>query len=97
MKSLVIDKKGDKMALGKRRAKQQDLFVTSDALQNAPGHSFYDRLGALLLDNEFDQFAEELCAPFYAERGRPSLPPGTYFRLLLLGYFETLASERQIA
>ena len=93
----MIDKKGDKMALGKRRAKQQDLFVTSDALQNAPGHSFYDRLGALLLDNEFDQFAEELCAPFYAERGRPSLPPGTYFRLLLLGYFESLASERQIA
>jgi transposase len=85
------------MALGKREAKQQDLFVTSEALQAAPGHSFYDRLGKLLLSQDFDEFAEEICAPFYAEKGRPSLPPGTYFRLMLLGYFERLCSERQIA
>lgn len=85
------------MALGKRQGKQQDLFIASDSIQAGPGHQFYDQLGKLLIAQNFDQYAEELCASFYAERGRPGLPPGTYFRLILLGYFERLCSERQIA
>lgn len=86
------------MAIGRRRAAQQDLFVSHEHLQQAPGHPFYERLSRLLAEHDFDVFAEKLCAEHYAGNvGRPGLPPGTYFRLLLLGYFENLPSERQIA
>jgi transposase len=46
----------------------------------------------------FDRFAEDQCREFYAKvMGRPSLPPGQYFRLLLVGYFEGIDAERGIA
>jgi transposase len=64
----------------------------------APGHPFYRRLNALLAEHGFDSFAEELCRKFYhQELGRPGIPPGVYFRMLLIGYFEGLDSERGIA
>src|SRR5262249_38279060 len=41
---------------------------------------------------------EDLCRPYYADGvGRPGIPPGTYFRMLLVGYFEGLDSQRAIA
>jgi len=85
------------MAMGKRKDRQGDLFVATDALQG-PGHPFYDAVGRVLDEHGFDAFVEELCAPFYAERrGRPSLPPGIYFRMLFIGYFEGIGSERELA
>ena len=61
-------------------------------------HPFYEKLNRLLAEYGFDEFVETQCRPFYAEKmGRPSLAPGPYFRLLLLGYFEGLDSERGIA
>src|SRR5438552_5220641 len=42
-------------------------------------------------------YVEELCERFYADEGRPGLPPGRYFRVLLIGYFEGLDAERAIA
>jgi len=55
-------------------------------------------LNHLLGEHGFDDFAEAQCASFYAETmGRSSLPPGIYFRLLLIGYFEGIDSERGIA
>ncbi|HEX6014485.1 MAG TPA: transposase, partial [Geminicoccaceae bacterium] len=64
-------------------------------LPRSPGHAFYDRLRAILGGAGFDDFAETRCKPYYAsERGRPSLPPGRYFRMLLVGYFEGIDSER---
>ena len=64
-------------------------------LPRSPGHAFYDRLQAVLVEAGFDGFAEEQCAPYYAsKRGRPSLPPGRYFRMHLVGYFEGIDSER---
>jgi transposase len=64
-------------------------------LPRAPGHVFYDRLQAVLLEAGFDRFTEGECAPYYASRrGRPSLPPGRYFRMHLVGYFEGIDSER---
>ena len=67
-------------------------------LATAPGHPFYERVNDLLDREKFDEFAEAECAQFYADgNGRPSLPPGTYFRLLLIGYFEGIDSERGIA
>ena len=60
-------------------------------------HVFYDRLQAILLKHGFDRFVETLCASFYAEsRGRRSIPPGHYFRMRLVGYFEGIDSERGI-
>lgn len=87
------------MALGRRRSSHQgELFVTSADLPQSPGHAFYDRLNELLAQADFDRFVEDLCRPHYAEQiGRPSLPPGTYFRMLFVGYFEGLDSQRGIA
>lgn len=71
--------------------------MTHAELATAPGHPFYKRLNELLDAEKFDEFAEQECARFYAEKnGRPSLAPGTYFRLLLIGYFEGIDSERGI-
>ncbi len=87
------------MALGKRREEQQQaLFIPTGAMTRSPGHPFYARLNKLLSEAEFDKEIEQLCEPFYAERrGRPSIPPGVYFRMLLVGYFEGIDSQRGIA
>src|SRR5712692_2054384 len=86
------------MAMGKRKSEQAPLWIPTTDLPMAPGHPFYSRLNAILDDAGFDRFVEEQCRAFYAPvMGRPSLPPGRYFRLLLLGYFEGLDSERGIA
>lgn len=86
------------MSLGKQGAVQPDLMVTWVEMPRSPGHAFYDRLNEVLGAAGFDRFAEELCAPFYAPAmGRPSIPPGRYFRMLLVGYFEGIDSERGIA
>src|SRR5918995_5066675 len=85
------------MGTRKQRQRQEELWVTHAELATGPGHPFYARLNELLDQEKFDEFAETECARFYAELGRPSLTPGTYFRLLLIGYFEGIDSERGIA
>src|SRR5262245_719363 len=87
------------MALGKRKGKQQDeLFITADRMPRSPGHVFYQKVNRLLADGGFDRWVEDLCEPFYADgRGRPGIPPGIYFRMLLVGYFEGIGSQRGIA
>ena len=86
------------MAMGKRKSEQAPMWVASADLPVSPGHPFYAKLNAILDDGGFDRFAEAECQQFYAPvMGRPSLPPGRYFRLLLVGYFEGLDSERGIA
>jgi transposase len=87
------------MALGKRQTEQQEaLFLTAAELPKAPGHVFYRKLNRLLAEGGFDAWAEKLCEPYYADgRGRPGIPPGIYFRMLLVGYFEGIGSQRGIA
>ena len=86
------------MGTRKHRQHQEQLWITHTELATAPGHPFYQRVNELLEAEKFDEFAEKECAGFYAEKnGRPSLTPGTYFRLLMVGYFEGLDSERGIA
>ncbi|MGH7348317.1 MAG: transposase, partial [Candidatus Rokuibacteriota bacterium] len=86
------------MAMGKRTSEQAPIWIPTTDLPVSPGHPFYTRLNAILDEAGFDRFAEAQCQAFYAPvMGRPSLPPGRYFRLLLLGYFEGLDSERGIA
>ena len=81
----------------RRRARQKTMWVASADLPQSAGHPFYQRLNHVLDDADFDAFVEHRCARFYAAGvGRPSLAPGRYFRLLLLGYFEGLDSERAI-
>jgi transposase len=84
----------------RRRAseKQADLWIATSDLAKTPGHPFYDRLNQVLAEAGFDGFVEERCEPFYARgKGRPSIPPGTYMRMLLVGFFEGIDSERGIA
>ena len=82
----------------KKRRQQKDLWVATSEMPVPPGHPFYVALEDLLKKHQFDDFVERRCAQFYAPRmGRPSLEPGVYFRLLLVGYFEGLGSERGIA
>jgi transposase len=87
------------MSMGKRkRDRQPAMWVTATNLPTAASHPFYRRLNQLLREHGFDAFVEAQCAGFYAATmGRPSLPPGIYFRLLLIGYFEGIDSERGIA
>src|ERR1700693_5652838 len=86
------------MALGRRGERAQGLWVATTSWPRSAGHPFYTRVNALLAEAEFDRFAEAQCAPHYAEtQGRPSIPPGIYFRMLLVGYFEGIDAQRGIA
>jgi hypothetical protein len=78
------------MSMGKReRDGQATMWVATTDFPAAASHPFYTRLNQLLREHGFDDFAEAQCARFYADTmGRPGLPPGNYFRLLLIGYFE---------
>jgi hypothetical protein len=83
--------------MGMRRRKEsrnQELWIATDKLAGAPGHVFYRKLNQLLAEHGFDRFIEELCLPFYEPTGsgRPSIPPGVYFRMVFVSYFEGLDS-----
>jgi transposase len=86
------------MALGKRATEQQAAWVATNELPKSPGHPFYKKLNVLLAKAGFDEWLEKLCAPYYAAKmGRESIPPGVYFRMILVGYFEGISSQRGIA
>ena len=83
------------MAMGQQKDRQGDLMVSWSEMPRSPGHVFYDRLQLVLIEGGFDGFAEAVCQPYYAARmGAPSVPPGRYFRMRLVGYFEGIDSER---
>ncbi len=85
------------MAMRRETGAQGELVVTWAEMPRSPGHAFYDKLQKLLIEAGFDAFVEEVCKPYYAPRmGAPSLPPGRYFRMHMVGYFEGLDSERGI-
>src|SRR5260370_32791002 len=87
------------MAMGTRKSRErQELLWYGTELPAAPGHPFYNRLNEALDKAGFDSHCEESCAGFYhAKLGRPSLAPGLYFRVMMIGFFEGLDSERGIA
>ena len=85
------------MAMRRETVVQGDLVVTWAEMPRSPGHAFYERLQTLLKEAGFDTFVEDICKPYYAPRmGAPSLPPGRYFRMHMVGYFEGIDSERGI-
>jgi transposase len=88
------------MAMGKRKQRQESLFISSDCLPQSDGHPFYQQLNSLLAEADFDRWIEGRCRQFYEQvetRGQPSIAPGVYFRMLLVGYFEDISSQRGIA
>jgi transposase len=87
------------MSMGRKPSERQsDLWIATTDLPKSPGHVFYEKLNGLLGEAEFDCYVEELCQPYYADEvGRASIPPGVYFRMLFVGYFEELSSQRGIA
>jgi transposase len=86
------------MAMGKRKAKQESLWVSTEEIARAKGHPFYVKVNEVLEQHKIDQRLEHLCRRFYKPVfGRPSMAPGVYFRLLLIGFFEGIDSERGIA
>ena len=85
------------MALGRRTSQQPELFVATAQLVRVPGHPFYGKLNQVLSEADVDLFVEDLCAPHDKRGGRPGIPPGVYFRMILVGYFDSLDSQRRIA
>ena len=85
------------MGRRRRHTKQASLWVATQGLPGSAAHPFYARLNQILERYDFDGCVERLCQRFYADKGRPGLPPGRHFRLLLIGYFEGLDAERAIA
>lgn len=88
------------MAMGRRKPCQESLFVCTADLSDGLGHPFYRRLNELLDEVGFDRWIESKCQQYYKQddpRGRRSIPPGIYFRMLLVGYFENIGSQRGIA
>src|SRR6266699_6688600 len=88
------------MAMGTRKdqGQQEEMWIPQASLAKGASHPFYQRLNQLLEECRFDEFVEGRCQRFYAaKRERPNLPPGVYFRLLLIGYLEGIDSERGIA
>lgn len=85
------------MAMGHKDDEQDTLFVTHTSLRGSAGHPFYEALEKILKAHKFDRYVEQMCERFYKKNGRPSIPPGVYFRCLLVGLFEGIDSERGIA
>src|ERR1700758_2843302 len=89
------------MAMGRKDRgdeQQEPFWIVRTELPRTAGHPFYEQVNRILEKHGFDRFAESACEQFYASTmGRPSLAPGVYFRLLLIGYFEGIDSERGIA
>jgi transposase len=86
------------MAMRKRPQEQQEGWIATTDMPKSPGHPFYRKLNALLAEADFDRWVEGRCAQYYHEVvGRPSIPPGVYFRMIFSGYFEGIASQRGIA
>lgn len=84
------------MAMGKRKQRQEALFVTAENLPKSAGHPFYTKLNQLLAEAGFDRWVERRCQKYYypdEPRGQPSIPPGLYVRMLLVGYFENIDSQ----
>jgi transposase len=86
------------MAQGKKKTERQDsLWVATADLPTPAAHPFYSKLNEIFDKHGFDRFVDELAAPFYKEGGRPGIPVGDYFRMMMVGFFEGLGSEREIA
>jgi transposase len=85
------------MSMGRREGRQTPMWLWGTKLAQSPGHRFYEKLNELLSEAGFDRRVEQICEPYFEaddKPGRPSIAPGIYFRMLFVGYFEGIESER---
>jgi len=83
--------------MGRRKPKQDELFISATQIVKGSGHPYYSKLNEFLRASDFDSLVEGLCQSHYKEGGRVGIPPGVYFRMLFIGYFEGISSQRGIA
>jgi hypothetical protein len=83
-----------------RSAKQQELWIVAGELPPATPDQFYRRIDRTLARIGFAQDVWTICEPAYADPsrgGRPGIDPVVYLKMLMVGFFENLPSERAIA
>jgi len=86
------------MAQGRKKGdRQESLWISTASIPAAAAHPFYKQLNAILSKHGFDKYVDDLAAPFYKDGGRPGIPVGDYFRMMMVGFFEDIKSERGIA
>lgn len=87
------------MFVAKDRVPQPINAVIAKQLAKSPQHHFYDKLDQNLDAFGFAQQARDICAPAYdpTGKGRPGIDPAVYLKMIMVGFFENLPSERAIA
>lgn len=79
---------------------QQEFWIETRRLPQATASTFYRKLDETLDAIGFTAGVREICLPAYADAargGRPGIDPAVYFKMLMIGFFENLPSERAIA
>ena len=79
---------------------QQEFWIETRRLPQATASTFYRKLDETLDSIGFAAGVREICLPAYADSsrgGRPGIDPAVYFKMLMIGFFENLPSERAIA
>jgi transposase len=80
---------------------QSTLWIPASELPVSAANAFYQRLDAELTKLKFGKQVREVCAPYYKDMpgagGRPGIDPEVYMKMLMIGFFEGLPSERAIA
>lgn len=83
-----------------KKADQQQFWIETRRLPKATASTFYRKLDETLERIGFIEGVREICRPAYAAAargGRPGIDPAVYFKMLMIGFFENLPSERSIA
>ena len=80
--------------------KQEEFWIEGWRVSKGKSEGFYSKLNEHLAAMDFARQVWTLCAPAYCEEsrgGRPGIDPVVYLKMLMVGFFENLPSERAIA
>jgi transposase len=83
----------------KKKAAQAEFWVATHPMAKTPKGTFYSKLDETLESFGFAEKVRQLCAPAYKQTsvGRPGIDPVVYLKMIMVGFFEDLPSERAIA
>lgn len=83
----------------KKKAAQAEFWVSTHQLPRSAKATFYAKLDETLESIGFAEKVREICAPAYKQTnvGRPGIDPVVYLKMIMVGFFEDLPSERAIA
>lgn len=87
------------MFSAKKKASQPELWINAGEVVMPAKCSFYSKLEETLESFGFADKVRELCASAYDQsgNGRPGIDPAVYLKMMMVGFFEDLPSERAIA